>query len=82
MVYLIAAAQHDSLARVRAEKPELWRQVRRYNQPVQLALAAADEVMRYAENPATAAVISLAPFTAGEMSSPQAWPRERSAIYA
>jgi hypothetical protein len=65
MVYLIAAAQHDSLARVRAEKPELWRQVRRYNQPVQLALAAADEVMRYAENPATAAVISLAPCQPG-----------------
>jgi len=65
MVYLIAAAQHDSLARVRAEKPELWRQVRRYNQPVQLALAAADEVIRYAENPATAAVISLAPCQPG-----------------
>jgi hypothetical protein len=65
MVYLIAAAQHDSLARVRAEKPELWRQVRRYNQPAQLALAAADEVMRYAQNPATAAVISLAPCQPG-----------------
>jgi hypothetical protein len=65
MIYLVAAAQHDDLARVRAEKPELWRQVRRYNKPVQLALAAADEVMRFSEDPSTAAVISLAPCQPG-----------------
>ena len=65
MVYLIAAAQEDNLARVRAQKPELWRQVRRYNKPVQLALAAADEVMRSAEDPSTAAVISVAPCQPG-----------------
>ena len=65
MVYLIAAAQHDDLARVRAEKPELWRQVRRYNKPVQLALAAADEVMKVSDDPSTAAVISLAPCQPG-----------------
>ncbi len=65
MVYLVAAAQEDDLAKVREVKPELWRQVRRYNQPVQLALAAADEVMRYSKNPSTAAVISLAPCQPG-----------------
>jgi len=65
MVYLVAAAQHDDLARVRAEKPELWRHLRRYNKPVQLALAAADEVIRFSKDPATAAVISLAPCQPG-----------------
>src|SRR5689334_16981721 len=65
MVYLVAAAQQNDLAKVREEKPELWRLVRRYNQPVQLALAAADEVMQFAKNPATAAVISLAPCQPG-----------------
>jgi len=65
MVYLIASAQHNDLASVREEKPELWRLVRRYNKPVQLALAAADEVMRFSEDPSTAAVISLAPCQPG-----------------
>jgi len=65
MVYLIAAAKADDLAKVRAEQPELWRHVRRYNKPVQLALAAADEVMESSEDPSTAAVISLAPCQPG-----------------
>ena len=65
MTYLIAAAQENDLAKVREEKPELWRHVRRYNKPVQLALAAADEVMRFSEDPSTAAVISLAPCQPG-----------------
>jgi hypothetical protein len=65
MVYLVAAAQEGDLARVRAGKPELWRQVRRYNQPVQLALAAADEVMRFSRDSSTAAIISLAPCQPG-----------------
>ena len=65
MAYLIAAARENDLARVREEKPELWRQVRRYNQPVQLALAAAEEVMKFSQDPSTAAVISLAPCQPG-----------------
>ncbi len=65
MIYLVAAAKHDDLARVRGEKPELWRQVRRYNKPVQLALAAADEVMKFSQDASTAAVISLAPCQPG-----------------
>ena len=65
MVYLVAAAQEDDLARVREQRPELWRYVRRYNKPVQLALAAADEVMKSSTDPSTAAVISLAPCQPG-----------------
>jgi hypothetical protein len=65
MIYLVAAAQESDLARVREEKPELWRQVRRYNKPVQLALAAADEVMKSSQDSSTAAVISLAPCQPG-----------------
>src|ERR1044072_6590596 len=65
MVYLVAAARQDDLARVREEKPELCRLVRRYNQPVQLALAAAEEVMKFSEDKSTAAVISLAPCQPG-----------------
>ena len=65
MVYLIAAAQKNDLSRIREESPELWRQVRRYNQPVQFALAAAEEVMRFSNDPSSAAVISLAPCRPG-----------------
>src|SRR5829696_7268559 len=65
MTYLIAASQHDDLAKVREHNPELWRHVRRYNKPVQLALAAADEVMRFSQDPSTAAVVSLAPCQPG-----------------
>lgn len=65
MVYLVAAAQESDLTRVREEKPELWRQVRRYNKPVQLALAAADEVMKFSQDSSMAAVISLAPCQPG-----------------
>lgn len=65
MVYLVASAQCNDLQRIREATPELWRQVRRYNQPVQLALAAAEEVMRFSENPSLAAVISLAPCQPG-----------------
>jgi hypothetical protein len=65
MIYLIASSQQDDLAKVREEKPELWRHVRRYNKPVQLALAAADEVMRSSVDPSTVAVISLAPCQPG-----------------
>ena len=65
MVYLVASAQCNDLLRIREATPELWRQVRRYNQPVQLALAAADEVMKFSEDPSQAAVISLAPCQPG-----------------
>lgn len=65
MTYLVAAAQRNDLLSVREGSPELWRQVRRYNQPVQLALAAAEDVMRFSSDPSLAAVISLAPCQPG-----------------
>ena len=65
MVYLVASAQRGNLQAVRESSPEIWRQVRRYNQPVQLALAAADDVMQFSEDPSTAALISLAPCQPG-----------------
>ncbi len=65
MIYLVASAQRTDLQSIRQSSPEIWRQVRRYNQPVQLALAAADEVMRFSEEPSTAALISVAPCQPG-----------------
>ena len=65
MIYLAASAQQSDLARIREATPELWRHVRRYNQPVQLALAAAEEVMQFSKDPSLAAVISLAPCQPG-----------------
>jgi hypothetical protein len=65
VIYVIASAQRNNQTRIREESPELWRQVRRYNQPVQLALAAAEEVMRFSKDPSLAAVISLAPCQPG-----------------
>jgi hypothetical protein len=52
-------------AAIRQASPEVWRQVRRYNLPVQLALAAAFEVSHAALNPETLAVVSLAPCRPG-----------------
>ena len=65
MTYLVAAAVKDDLNAIRQSAPELWRQVRRYNLPVQLALAAAEEVISSALDPGRAAVISLAPCQPG-----------------
>ena len=64
-MFLIASSQHNDIQHVRASAPELWRQVRRYNQPVQLALAAAEDVIQYSADPSAAAVISLAPCQPG-----------------
>jgi len=63
--YLVASSQRNDLQVVRDSSPELWRQVRRYNQPVQLALAAAEGVIAHASDPSAAAVISLAPCQPG-----------------
>jgi hypothetical protein len=65
VIHLVAAAITGDIAKVRDASPDLWRQIRRYNLPVQLALAAAQEVAKEAENPATAALFSLAPCQSG-----------------
>ncbi|HEV2914409.1 MAG TPA: hypothetical protein VGX92_14120 [Pyrinomonadaceae bacterium] len=66
MTYLVAAALKNDLAAIRQSSPEVWRQVRRYNLPVQLTLAAAFEVTNAASaDPARVAVVSLAPCQPG-----------------
>ncbi len=65
MAYLVAAAEHRDLDLIRTATPEIWRRIRRYNLPVQLALAAAEEVMPYSRDPTSAAIISLAPCQPG-----------------
>jgi len=65
MVYLVASSQRSDLQSIRESSPEIWRQVRRYNQPVQLALAAAEDVVQFSSDPSSVAVISLAPCQPG-----------------
>lgn len=65
MAYLVAAADRRDLLEIRRTSPETWRRVRRFNLPVQLALAAAEEVMNASRDPKNATVISLAPCQAG-----------------
>jgi hypothetical protein len=61
MTYLVAAAMVRSTVELPAAHPSLHRDFRRFNLPVQLALAAATDVIPAAEDPATIAVVSLAP---------------------
>ncbi len=63
-MYLIRSARWDDPAEVRRRR-QLWRRVRRFNLPVQLAVAAAEEVAEDARDPATAALLSLAPCHSG-----------------
>lgn len=65
--YLSAAAVRDDVAVLRRDKA-LWRRVRRFNLPVQLAVAAAEDAARAARDPSRLALLSLAPCRAG---SPQ-----------
>jgi hypothetical protein len=57
--WLLAAAVHDDLAAARS------RELRRLNAPVQLAVAAAQEVAAHAHAAAEAALVSLAPCQQG-----------------
>jgi hypothetical protein len=65
MPYLVAAAERRDLESVRKSSPETWRRVRRYNLPIQLALAAAEEVVTSSRNIKSASIISLAPCQPG-----------------
>src|SRR6266850_1016298 len=65
MAYLIASAERRDLGAIQKSSPETWRRVRRYNLPIQLALAAAEEVIAAARDPRSAIVISLAPCQPG-----------------
>lgn len=65
MAYLVASAERRDISEIRKGAPELWRQVRRYNLPVQLALGSAFEVAAAAADITTAALVSLAPCRPG-----------------
>jgi hypothetical protein len=64
VAYLVASASINDRD-ARQAPPEVWRQVRRYNLPVQLALLAAGEVIKSSLDPSALAVISLAPCQPG-----------------
>lgn len=61
MAYLVASAERSDLGAVQKSSPETWRRVRRYNLPVQLALAAAEDAATASNDPKTLALVSLAP---------------------
>jgi hypothetical protein len=63
--WLVASSERTDLAALRDAAPALWREVRRFNAPVQLAIAAAHDVAAFARSPADAAIISLAPCRSG-----------------
>ena len=65
VTWLVASAERTDLATVRDESPALWRELRRYNAPVQLAVAAAHAIAGHARAVAEAALVSLAPCQAG-----------------
>ena len=74
-MWLVASSVIEDLAVVRDGRPALWRELRRFNAPIQLAVAAAHEVFAHAAAPPEAAIISVAPCHNG---SPElhAWVRE------
>ncbi len=65
MAYLVAAAEQRDLGAIQKSSPETWRRVRRYNLPVQLALAAAEQAIAESRDPRSAVIISLAPCQPG-----------------
>jgi len=74
-MWLVASSELTDLAVIRDGKPALWRDLRRFNAPIQLAVGAAHEVITRAVSPTEAAIISLAPCQSG---SPEVhrWIRE------
>jgi hypothetical protein len=78
-VYVAAAASVSDPGAVQRDAPELWREVRRYNLPVQLALAAAERAAASARDIARAALVSVAPFRSGSAEL-WAWARDHSAM--
>ncbi len=65
VTFVVHAARKQDPAGAEAEAPELWREARRYNLPVKLALAAAREAAAEARGAAEALLVSLAPCRPG-----------------
>jgi hypothetical protein len=79
--YLAAAAIERDMPETGASDPALWRELRRFNLPVKLALAAAHRVLGALADPARAMLIALAPCRSGSAAQRAAL-REGSAIFA
>jgi len=79
MMYLVATAERRSADQLPSEPARLRRDFRRFNLPVQLALAAATDVVPAAEDSGRMAVISLSPCQNG---SPELYHWAEAAIAA
>ena len=79
MMYLVAAAERRSAHQLPSEPARLRRDFRRFNVPVQLALAAATDVVPAADDSANMAVVSLSPCQNG---SPELYRWAEAAIAA
>jgi hypothetical protein len=64
-MWIAATAVERDVGRIATEHPELWREVRRFNLPVKLALAAAHRVVDSLARPRHARLIGLAPCRPG-----------------
>ena len=80
-IWIAATAIERDVGRIAAEQPELWREVRRFNLPVKLALAAAHRVVGSLARPRQARLIGLAPCRPGS-SELRAISRELDAGFA
>ena len=63
--FIAAWAVERDVSRIAGDHPALWREIRRFNLPVKLALAAAKRVLPALESPKTARLIGLAPCRPG-----------------
>ena len=70
MTFLACTALAADAPVAETTHPELWRQARRFNLPVRMALTAAHDVATRARAPADARLVSLSPCHAG---SPELW---------
>jgi hypothetical protein len=66
-MYFVGSAQSTDIRELQTKRPEIFRQVRRSNLPVQLAIAAAADVAELADNPSTAMLVSVAPCQSGSV---------------
>ena len=65
MTWIAATAIERDLEGIARERPALWREIRRFNAPVKLALAAVDRVVPALARPAEATLVALAPCRPG-----------------
>ena len=63
--WIAATAVERDAGRIAVDQPELWREVRRFNLPVKLALAAAHRVIGALAEPRRARLVALAPCRPG-----------------